>query len=240
MLDTDEDTIVGKLHKLWSWADQHTTDGNAVGVTEKWIDRYVSVTGFAHSLVNVGWLSVKEDSVCIPNFDIHNGKPAKQRALTGQRVKRKRNAVTVTKALPEKRREEKSKDLKTTTPNKLISDAFNEAFKGTTIPKCSRITDRRREQLKARMEEPVFRNHYAEIFAKAAASEFMTTPVDGKWKGVTFDWLIQNDSNYTKVFEGNYDNDGRSTAGSAKKQVSFGGETNVSGRTFEEGQDLEL
>ncbi len=116
-LDAEEDVIVGKLHRFWSWADQQTTDGNAVGVTKKWIDRYISVTGFADSLEEVGWLIVKRGGITIPNFERHNGESGKRRTLTRDRVRNYRekngsNANHVTKALPEKRREEKSKGEK--------------------------------------------------------------------------------------------------------------------------------
>ena len=113
ILDASEDLIVGKLHRLWSWANGQTVDGNAVGVTEKWIDRYLSCAGFAAAMQKAGWLIVTVGGVEFPDFDRHNGQPAKQRALTARRVAaakaRKGNGVTVTGALPreEKRREEK-------------------------------------------------------------------------------------------------------------------------------------
>jgi len=113
MLEISEEQVVGCLFKLWCWADQHTENGNAHGVTYKWIDRHISVTGFAQSLQVVGWLSNADEGVLIPNFDRHNGKTAKHRAKTNRRVSeyRKRNGESVTdraqKALPEKRREEK-------------------------------------------------------------------------------------------------------------------------------------
>ena len=113
ILEISEEQVVGCLFKLWCWADQHTENGNAHGVTYKWIDRYISVTGFAQSLQVVGWLSNADEGVLIPNFDRHNGKTAKHRAKTNRRVSeyRKRNGESVTdraqKALPEKRREEK-------------------------------------------------------------------------------------------------------------------------------------
>ena len=108
----DEDTVVGKLHRLWSWANKQTADGNADGVTEKWIDRFLSVTGFAQAMVDVGWLTLRAGGITIPNFDRHNSQSAKVRALTAKRVSackaRKGNAATVTKPVPreEKRREE--------------------------------------------------------------------------------------------------------------------------------------
>ena len=68
--------------------------------------------GFADALEEVGWLSA-DDELTLPNFDRHNGKTAKTRAQTKNRVEVLRsernncNAASVTTALPEKRREEK-------------------------------------------------------------------------------------------------------------------------------------
>lgn len=109
LLARERNCIIGALHTLWSWADEQTHDGNAVGVTEKWIDAHVCVTGFAQAMVKVGWLYLTEHGVSIPRFDKHNGESAKKRALSNKRVKRYRNADSVTDALPEKRREEKKK-----------------------------------------------------------------------------------------------------------------------------------
>lgn len=115
-LGLDEHTIVGKLHSLWSWADRHTTTGNAVAINCAWIDRFVRAEGFANALINQRWLRVENDSISFPKFTRHNGKSAKRRALTAKRVAKKRsqksnadsNAGERTKSLPEKRREEKS------------------------------------------------------------------------------------------------------------------------------------
>jgi len=109
----DEEHVIGKLHKLWSWADQQTYDGNASSVSISWIDRYLGVSGFADVLVAVGWLTVNGDGFSIPKFDTHISQSAKQRALTARRVAKskakKGNAKVTVPALPreEKRREEK-------------------------------------------------------------------------------------------------------------------------------------
>ena len=100
--------VIGLLWKVWAWADQHTVDGNAVSVTVSRLDRIVGVTGFADALRKVGWLEGRDSSLSFPRFAEHNGQTAKTRAQTADRVAKKRNAVSVTKALPEKRREEKS------------------------------------------------------------------------------------------------------------------------------------
>ena len=127
-LKLSEDDVVGKLHRFWSWADTHTTDGNASGVTKTWLDRYIGVTGFAERLAEgdgrTPWLVITEDGIEIPKFEEHNGKSAKKRLLTTKRVaqhRAKRNATSVTDVTQaalqkryqrreEKRREEKEEE----------------------------------------------------------------------------------------------------------------------------------
>ena len=103
-LQIEEDLVVGKLHKLWSWADQQTEDGNAVGVTLAWLNRYVCVEGFAEAMKEAGWLVVGNRGISLPKFEVYNGKSGKKRLLTARRQathrSRKRNAPDVTSASP--------------------------------------------------------------------------------------------------------------------------------------------
>lgn len=96
----DADTVVGKLHRIWGWANKTLRSGNAPGVTFSWIDDYVRTEGFAQAMKNARWLQVRPNGVFFPKFDRHNSQSAKQRALTARRVTRKRNARTVTKSAP--------------------------------------------------------------------------------------------------------------------------------------------
>lgn len=112
-LGIDQDAVVGKCLRLWIWANQQSVDGNALTVTDSFIDRLAYCVGFAQALRDVKWLTVADNKLSIPNFDRHNGQPAKTRALTKERVGKSRtaqkcNAEIVTESLPEKRREEKS------------------------------------------------------------------------------------------------------------------------------------
>lgn len=120
ILSIDPDAVVGKLLKVWRWFDAHTESGNASGVTFALVDSKAGVNGFAEAMSFVGWLIQDGRELKLPNFDRHNGKTAKNRALTAKRVashKDKANAkgndASVSCALPreEKRREEK-KDQK--------------------------------------------------------------------------------------------------------------------------------
>jgi hypothetical protein len=107
-LSMDEFAVVGRLHHLWGWANRQLENGNATGVTELWIDRYVSATGFAQAMLNAGWLHQRNGGVEFPKFDRWNSQGAKRRILTSRRVSNFRNGTSVTKALPEKRKEKKS------------------------------------------------------------------------------------------------------------------------------------
>ena len=109
----DADAVVGKLHRLWSWADTHTADGFAAGLDAEWVDEFAGVAGFAVAMRDAGWLEVDPAGVRFANFDRHNGQPAKARGLAKTRMQRIRCAPSATEAQPEeeKRREEKNKDI---------------------------------------------------------------------------------------------------------------------------------
>jgi hypothetical protein len=138
MLEIDPDAVTGKLLRIWIWADQQTIDGNAGTVTKSLLDRITAVSGFAESMLQVGWLERTDDGFCFPNFSRHNGTTAKTRASSAKRVeKHRKNAVLpdhecnaesvtgpLTTALPEKRREEKRK-------KKTQSDRFTESDEQT-------------------------------------------------------------------------------------------------------------
>lgn len=111
-LNIDQDAVVGKLIRLWVWADQQSANGNGLSVTKIFIDRITLCPGFSDALNSVGWLLGSDGAISFPNFDRHNGTTAKARASTNRRVKAHRSgngSVTpppLQKALPEKRREE--------------------------------------------------------------------------------------------------------------------------------------
>ncbi|WP_324030120.1 DnaT-like ssDNA-binding domain-containing protein [Pantoea sp. JZ2] len=120
ILGIDPDAVLGKLVRIWAWADQQTIDGNAGSVTKGVLDRIAFITGFADSLIAVGWLAYVDGKLTLPNFERHNGESSKKRALTNRRVAehRKKGDKNVTqtalqKALPE---EEEEEDIKDKTP----------------------------------------------------------------------------------------------------------------------------
>ncbi len=86
----EADTVVGKLVRVWAWANTHTEDGHAPCVTLEWLDGFLDCDGFASALVDVGWLDVGDGALVIPKFDRHNGKSAKSRSLSRERKRKQR------------------------------------------------------------------------------------------------------------------------------------------------------
>jgi hypothetical protein len=125
-LRMDPDEVVGKLLRVWVWADQNSVKGNAVAVTEAFLDRLTRKRGFAAAMRAVGWLEGAEGALVFPGFCRHNGSTAKGRADTNRRVAehRMRNGKDVTnvtgealqKPLPEKRREDEHSTSAPPTP----------------------------------------------------------------------------------------------------------------------------
>jgi hypothetical protein len=121
-LREDAFTIVGRLHALWAWADQHTDDGDLPYTVLADIDDVVKKRGFAQQMLRVGWLEHRgeEPGVIIPMWDRHNGRSAKKRCLDSEAQRRKRETHTdinrtmseshsdKTRPEPDQRREEKS------------------------------------------------------------------------------------------------------------------------------------
>ena len=121
-LREDAFTIVGRLHALWAWADQHTDDGDLPYTVLADIDDVVKKRGFAQQMLRVGWLEYRgeEPGVIIPMWDRHNGRSAKKRCLDSEAQRRKRETHTdinrtmseshsdKTRPEPDQRREENS------------------------------------------------------------------------------------------------------------------------------------
>ena len=112
VLKIESDSVVGKLLRVWIWADQNSVDGNGVTVSDAFIDRLTGRKGFARAMRVCGWLEGENGCLSFPGFERHNGSTAKERASTNRRVAkhRKCNGVSVTKTVTreEKRREEKN------------------------------------------------------------------------------------------------------------------------------------
>jgi len=208
----DADAVVGKLLKVWRWFDAHTESGNAFGVTYALVDHVTGVTGFGEAMALCGWLLQEGSFLRLPNFDRHNGKTAKNRALTAKRVAKCKekgngegNGVSVTTALPrEEKRREEIKDSKPI-PLTAIRDAYNSAL--PMLNGVRKISGEREKHLRARWNDEADRQtleYWVEFFNYVAQSDFLTGR-NGVWTKCDFDWLI-NETNHVKVAEGKYEN----------------------------------
>jgi len=94
--------------------------------------------------------------------------------------------------------------LKKSKVNNYVQEIFTYWNSQLVLPSARLLTPKRKTQLKTRLGEKAFESNWREIIDKIASSKFCTGQNGNSWKA-TFDWLIKNQDNYTKVLEGNYD-----------------------------------
>ena len=208
-LGIDPDAVVGKLLRVWAWFDDHTVDGNAPCVTKKLLDRAVGVTGFCDSMVSAGWMTDDGVMVGLSNFDRHNGKTAKERALTAQRVANSRakgngasNGTSVTSALPREEKEKsknKDQEQKTYRAPRSLSVSVDELVNDHGVDKqvaADWLTVRKAK--KSPLTQTALDNLITE-FATAGLSvaDGVRLCVQRGWVGFKPDWLKNEAPNDT-------------------------------------------
>ena len=72
--------------RLWSYLDRTTADGFVPFLTAQGCDEEAGLPGIGKSLESVGWVEFSRQGALVVNWDRHNGKSAKERALTARRV----------------------------------------------------------------------------------------------------------------------------------------------------------
>ena len=101
----------------------------------------------------------------------------------------------------------RDKPVSAPTDYSFILDLWNSSAK-RSIPKIRAISPARREKIKLRLKEmggvENAKGILAECFKKISESDFCNGAT-GKWTA-TFDWFFENEKNWLKVLEGNYDN----------------------------------
>lgn len=97
-----------------------------------------------------------------------------------------------------------------------IRTDWNARFEKTRVPEIKAVMQKRRDKIKLRIAEWVavgangdWLSTFRMLINKIAESDFCCGRISGKdgrqWVA-TFDWLIENSSNWVKLLEGNYDN----------------------------------
>ena len=113
LLGMDEFAVVGRLHAVWSWLDQHSENGTNVRIVSAYLDRLTACPGFADAMRTVGWLDGRDGNLTFPGYETHNGETAKRRAVETKRKREQRDkrpkkdgTFVPENTGPEKRREE--------------------------------------------------------------------------------------------------------------------------------------
>lgn len=132
-----------------------------------------------------------------------------------------------------KRGKKKQNEYEDTEQDKInyqeIMKYWNQMCEKSGHPRCMRMTNNRREHIRARMKEPLFNKDWKKVIDGIPKSQFLLGKNDRGWKA-TFDWILMNDSNYAKILEGQY-YDSAETGGA--------GRTRNLGRSFEDAEDEE-
>lgn len=148
------------------------------------------------------------------------------------------------KSKEDKTREDKTRKEKIEYPCDGVVKLWNEIC--TSLPKVMRLSDARRDKVKARLREwgdtdpKKMLDNARSLFLRIERSDFLTGR-SGKWKGASFDWIFDSRNNWIKVMEGNYDNvrGGVSDASSSTNSLGVGEYIDGNGnRTYGSGKAI--
>jgi hypothetical protein len=126
------------------------------------------------------------------------------------------NNSTQSKVKESKVKESKEKNKNTiVVPFEKIKESFNRVC--VSFPKVLQLSQSRKDKLKVRWVELETLEKFEELFMVAENTPFLRGENKNKWRA-TFDWLIENDKNYLKVLEGQY-NEARGPTEQRRKVV---------------------
>lgn len=101
---------------------------------------------------------------------------------------------------------------KEVSPEEVV-DAWNSICK--SLPQVKTLTEARKRKIRLRVNEMGTLDKIREIFTRIEASNYCKG--EKGWKA-TFNWIIDNSDNWTKVDEGNYDNSIQAATGNNNSQ----------------------
>ena len=73
--------------QVWEWAEDATSTGFVPDIDAEAVSFAAGVAGIGEAMRDVGWLTEDDNGVNFPNWDRHNGQPAKERALNALRMR---------------------------------------------------------------------------------------------------------------------------------------------------------
>lgn len=199
------DHAFGLCVRFWIWCDDNLETGHALGVTLVTLDAMLGCDGFAQSLVDVGWLRVREGSLEVPNYDRHLSMNAKIRGNSQVRQQKSRSqkchTKSVTKALPEIEIEIDNKEIE----KKEVVEAFSKELLqqwNTRMGRRDHMTPKRLKAINARTRDRFFMENYEQALELASRSPFLRGENDRGWKA-DLEFFLKPDS-IAKILEGKY------------------------------------
>jgi hypothetical protein len=223
----------GTLMQLMEWVDENVSvfdsDGNAhvtLGpLQSSALDVTLGVSGFMEAMAEVGWIRIENDDLVFVHAERHNGKTAKARALTKERVAAHRNGDVTHRALPEKRREEDSMlPLGDTVTAERIYDEYPRKI---ARPKAIEAIKRAAQLVATKANHAGFPDAMAYLLDRTLA-----------YSKATAQWSIEDRQfipHPTTWFnQGRFDDD---PATWVRKPQTYANHRNSNGRSFEQQQD---
>jgi predicted phage replisome organizer len=95
------------------------------------------------------------------------------------------------------------------TPYEEIKTIYNEICK--SLPKVNTLSSSRKKKIKCRWIEIGSMDKFKALFEKSENTPFLKGNNPRGWTA-TFDWLMENDKNWSKVMEGNYETNSNAKA----------------------------
>jgi hypothetical protein len=97
LIGCSENEIVGRLHKVWSWASRQCHDGCVTNVTLVSLGRVTNLTGFPEAMRDAGWLEEAigadgKPSLVFPKWEMWLGQSAKKRLIDAKRQAKHRQS----------------------------------------------------------------------------------------------------------------------------------------------------
>jgi predicted phage replisome organizer len=132
---------------------------------------------------------------------LRQAKHREQKRLNTAKKRNKSNVtVTLSNAIDIDKDIDKEKDiLKDYT---FFQNAWNYFASNYNLSNIKSLTKKRIAKLKIRTKEELF--DFEQILRNAENQKFLLGDNKSNWE-VTFDWIIENESNYIKILEGNYE-----------------------------------
>ncbi|WP_445656847.1 hypothetical protein [Achromobacter sp. NCFB-sbj8-Ac1-l] len=199
--EADRLRVIGGLLSVWGLFDAHSIDGKLEGYTPKVMDETVGFPGFSDAMISVGWLEFDGNSLCMPEFDEHNGQSAKKRAQDADRKRNDRNSsapqADKKRTREEKNREEEKKKEPPISP-KPETDKAKAGAAITAIDLQARGVDPQVAAdflaLRAKKRAPVTATALAGLEREAATAGMtlnaaLRTSAERGWQGFKAEWV---------------------------------------------------